>query len=180
MEIWKDIKGYEGTYKISSNGRILSLKRSKVKEDRILDSYLSSEGYHTIKLTQFGKCKSHKIHQLVAINFLGHTPNGYVSVVDHIDRNVHNNCLSNLRVISQRENAARARINNNSKFRGVSIDKKRNKFYATIKILSKSINLGTFNCETIAHFHYAKAVQLISEFINPKQFKLLINTSFNK
>ena len=28
MEIWKDIKGYEGLYKISSYGRVISVKKN--------------------------------------------------------------------------------------------------------------------------------------------------------
>lgn len=30
MEIWKDIKGYEGLYKISSYGRVISVKKNIV------------------------------------------------------------------------------------------------------------------------------------------------------
>lgn len=31
-EIWKDIKNYEGFYKISNTGKVLGVKRDKVKK----------------------------------------------------------------------------------------------------------------------------------------------------
>lgn len=44
MEIWKDIKGYEGFYQISSFGRVKRLANcySKRKERILLNSYLPS------------------------------------------------------------------------------------------------------------------------------------------
>ena len=37
MEIWKDIKGYEGLYQISNLGRVKSLPRNgTILEERIL------------------------------------------------------------------------------------------------------------------------------------------------
>ncbi len=30
MEIWKDIKGYEGLYQVSSEGRVRSIDRKKL------------------------------------------------------------------------------------------------------------------------------------------------------
>jgi hypothetical protein len=179
MEVWKDIIGYEGTYKISSNGRVMSLKRPKVKKDKVLESYLSSEGYYTVKLTKDGKCKSHKVHKLVAINFLNHTPCGYIEVVDHKDNNKHNNSVDNLQLITQRENVSKSRKNNHSVLTGVSFSKELKRFYATIKILGKTVYLGFFNCETRAHLSYVKAVKNIDNFVNPTQFRQLINNQIH-
>lgn len=55
MEIWKDIKGFEGKYEISNLGRIRSLSRFKVgksnssfitiTKERILSLSFNKDGY---------------------------------------------------------------------------------------------------------------------------------------
>ncbi|AGY47023.1 HNH homing nuclease [Bacillus phage CampHawk] len=97
---WKDIKGYEGHYQISDNGDIFSLK-----SNRVLKTMKNKKnGYIYIHLTKDGKKKAFTIHRLVALHFCG----GYEEslVVDHIDRNRHNNHFSNLRWVSRKENSS--------------------------------------------------------------------------
>ena len=67
MEIWKNIKGYEGLYEISSLGRVKSLKCGKVK---ILKPQSDSRGYLQIGLVKDKKRTNFKIHRLVAIAFI--------------------------------------------------------------------------------------------------------------
>lgn len=95
---WKDIKGYEGHYRISDNGDIFSLESNKV-----LKTMSNKNGYTYIHLTKGGKKKSFTIHRLVALHFC----EGYGEdlVVDHIDQNRDNNHCSNLRWISRKENS---------------------------------------------------------------------------
>ena len=40
-EVWKDVKGYEGIYKVSNFGRVKSLGNEKSKKDKILKSGLN-------------------------------------------------------------------------------------------------------------------------------------------
>jgi hypothetical protein len=159
-EIWQEVKGYEVTYKVSNLGNVKSLARKKVKNDRILIPFINSNGYYSVKLTQDGVCKTHKIHQLVAIAFLGHSQCGYKKIVDHIDNNQLNNRADNLQLISQRDNSTKDKINNHSKFSGVYKDRSGKKYYSTIKINSKSVYLGSFNCETSAFIAYSRAKKL--------------------
>lgn len=42
VEIWKDIKGYEGLFKISNYGRVISYIRAK---EKVLKRYVSDKGY---------------------------------------------------------------------------------------------------------------------------------------
>lgn len=55
MEIWKDIKGYEGIYQVSNEGRVKRLAGSpKCKKDRILKNSTTSNGYLFVSLCNKG------------------------------------------------------------------------------------------------------------------------------
>lgn len=97
-EIWKDIIGYEGYYKVSNMGRILSLhKKSKISrfEKSILKPGRQATGYLTVVLYKDGaKKKSFLVHRLVAEAFIPN-PNNY-EMINHIDECKTNNCVDNL------------------------------------------------------------------------------------
>tara|TARA_R110000823_G_scaffold84258_1_gene189647 strand:+ start:400 stop:897 length:498 start_codon:yes stop_codon:yes gene_type:complete len=154
-EQWKDIKGYEGLYKVSSYGNVKSLRYGK---EKILK--LGSDGFRKqVNLYLLGTQKHHKIHQLVAIAFLNHTPNGYKLVVDHIDNNPLNNRLDNLQVITQRENMSKDRDGGTSKYTGVCWNNHAKKWQARIHIDGKGKYLGIFHCELAASSAYQKALK---------------------
>ena len=89
-EIWKDVKGYEGLYQISSYGQVYSIKRK-----RILKPINSHHGYKRIRLyTNSQNWKTFALHRLVAINFIPN-PNNYPEV-NHKDENHSNNNIDNL------------------------------------------------------------------------------------
>jgi len=116
MEIFKDIPGYEGIYQVSDLGRVKSLKFNK---EKILKPGVNNHGYYTVVLCK-GKRKTINVHQLVAMAFLNHEPCGYNGlIVDHKDNNPLNNRLSNLQLISQRENTSKDK-KGSSKYTGVS------------------------------------------------------------
>jgi hypothetical protein len=155
-EIWKDIKGHEGLYQISNFGRVKSFMSSNVI---ILKNTPDSNGYLRVRLSsKYSYRKTHKIHVLVATHFLGHEPDGTTRiVVDHIDEDKHNNHVSNLQLISNRENVSRSTGKGTSKYTGVSLDKRNAKkpWRAAIRINGKKIYLGNFEKEEDA----AKAYQ---------------------
>jgi len=83
-------------------------------------------------------------------------------VVDHIDGNALNNCRSNLRVCTQRENIRNQRLQINKKSglpKGVSIDRRRGKFVAQIRIEKRQIFLGYFTAISEAEEAYKKAAE---------------------
>lgn len=87
IEIWKDIKGYEGLYQISNCGNVKSLKTNK-------NLYLSdSKGYQRVGLYK-GKRIMYAVHRLVAETFIPN-PNNY-PCVNHKDYNKKNNNVTNL------------------------------------------------------------------------------------
>ena len=100
-EEWKDIKGYEGTYKISNFGRVKHIgKPSKNKKDTFskFDFILSSKlsrGYRQVKLIDdSGNENTCYVHKLVAEAFISN-PNNYKHV-NHKDENKENNSATNL------------------------------------------------------------------------------------
>lgn len=89
MEIWKDIKGYEGLYQVSNMGRVRSLK-NKI----ILKPIKNTNGYLKVNLYNNRKMKTFLIHRLVALAFISNTENK--PQVNHKDENKTNNCMNNL------------------------------------------------------------------------------------
>ena len=99
---WRNIKGYDGCYKVSSDGRIKSTKRTV---DRILKPSVSS-GYLYVNLCKGGSYKPHRIHRIVADEFLG--DHCGKMEVNHKDGNKFNNCVSNLEWCTHKENIKHA------------------------------------------------------------------------
>ena len=109
VEIWKDIKGYEGKYQISNLGRVKSLKRnikptapyqkSKTCKERILKDCVGSHGYKHVSL----EGKKHCIHRLVATAFTENNEN--YNCINHKDGNKLNNSIDNLEWCSYKRNA---------------------------------------------------------------------------
>lgn len=97
-EIWKDIKGFEGLYKVSNKGNIYSLYSNK-----ILKWKTNNRGYHSIGLYKNGKVYYRLIHRLVAEHFVPN-PNNYPQV-NHKDENKSNNCADNLEWCTNHYNA---------------------------------------------------------------------------
>jgi hypothetical protein len=158
MEIWKEIKGFDD-YKVSNFGRIQSLNFNKIK---ILKQTLNSHGYFSVTLSGKGKQFTRKVHQLVAVAFLGHTPCGHNLVVDHINRNKQNNNVNNLRIVTQRENSCNRNIKGSSKFIGVYWHKHSGKWMSRIRINGKLTYLGIFTNEREASKAYQEKVKEVS------------------
>ena len=75
-EKWVDIKGFEGLYKVSNMGRIMS---HHGRCPRILIPKRTSTGYLNITLCKNGISYYYKVHRLVALHFIPN-PHGYLEV----------------------------------------------------------------------------------------------------
>ena len=167
-EIFKDVPNFPN-YMVSNHGRVKTIEKHiempngglRVFPKKILKQ-IKGKNYHNVRLCNNGKCKSFNIHQLVAIVFLNHKPNGHTIVVDHIDNDKSNNHVSNLQLISQRENLSKDKQNGSSKHVGVHWSKHRNKWSSQIQIKGKIKHLGLFNCETIASIMYQKQLKSLT------------------
>ncbi len=162
MEVWKDIKGYEGMYQISSLGRVKSLKRKGVLIDKIIKNCIDNHGYSKVNLSKNCRCKNFMIHKLVAIAFLNHEPCGHKIVVDHKNNIKTDNRLSNLQLTTARHNNSKDKPKGSSRYTGVCKYKNHKKWVARIKIDKKTVNLGCFDCEKDASEAYQEAVRHIN------------------
>ena len=97
-EIWKDIKGYEGLYQVSSFGRV-----KRVTTGRILKGSNDSIGYLLVILYKNNIGSTKKIHRLVAEAFIPNPDNK--PQVNHIDEDKTNNIVSNLEWMTAKENS---------------------------------------------------------------------------
>ena len=95
IELWKDIKDYEGLYQVSNFGRILSLNYRRTGKSELLKPGKDTYGYYQVVLRKNGEPKTIKVHRLVAEAFIPNPENK--PTVDHIDRNKLNNFVGNLR-----------------------------------------------------------------------------------
>tara|TARA_R110002050_G_scaffold298272_2_gene461283 strand:- start:34 stop:519 length:486 start_codon:yes stop_codon:yes gene_type:complete len=155
-EIWKDIPGYEGTYKVSNLGRVVRLSRPSkdgfsMIGDRILKQHASKNGYFRVNV----KGKPKYVHQLVAMAFLNHVPCGLKNVVDHIDNNPLNNNLNNLQLTTNRRNTSKDK-KPKSGFTGVDFNQK--KWRAQIRVGGRKILIGRFKTPEEASAAYQKYI----------------------
>ena len=172
-EIWKDIPNYEGYYQVSNLGIVKSLSRVlyigngfyRTSNSKIVKGS-DSGGYFHVALSKNGVCTRFNIHQIVAITFLNHIPNGHKLVVDHINGIKADNRLSNLQIVTQRENTSSCfrgdRVSLSSKFTGVSWHKYKRKWTSSIWTGEKLQYLGCFLTEIEASDAYQKELSKIS------------------
>lgn len=109
-ELWKPIKGYEGLYEVSNQGRVKSLGR-KTKNGfhhrvKILKFSIHTDDYLQVILYKNKKRKTYKVHRLVAENFI-ENPNEYKEV-NHINGNKKNNTVNNLEWCTRKQNMIHA------------------------------------------------------------------------
>ena len=96
-EIWKDIMGFEGLYKISKSGKVVSFKHKKSRCMKAMARSPKNGGYLLAYnlIDNDGKKHQKMVHMLVAEHFIPN-PLGYKFVM-HIDGNPRNNNVDNLR-----------------------------------------------------------------------------------
>ena len=168
MEIFKDVKGYEGYYQVSNIGNVKSLVRKGRKKELVLKPSKDKDGYYYVVFCYKRTSKVVKIHQLVAIAFLNHIPNMYNGfIVDHIDNNPLNNNVENLQLITARENCSKDKKGNN-KYTGVFYDKRYNNFLSRIRIGNEKVHLGCFEKDIDASNMYQLALLNLNKYNGKK------------
>lgn len=111
-EIWKEIKGYEGYYEVSSYGKVKS-------KNKILKPFFNGKGYLYVNLCKDGKRETISIHRLIGIMFIPNPDNK--PQINHIDGIKINNFVNNLEWTTNGENVKHAYSNNLMKSLGIPI-----------------------------------------------------------
>lgn len=123
-EIWRDIYfynkqteewiDYRGLYQVSNLGRLRSLDRyvrgynhntefTKLIKGKIIKCRPNRYGYILAHLAKEGKHRDYSLHRLVYFSF---NPDADTSMqVNHIDENISNCALSNLNLMTAKENS---------------------------------------------------------------------------
>lgn len=188
QEKWVAIKGYEGIYEVSNLGNVRSCdiickmdwfvsSPSRIRKGRTLKQTNKDGKYKVVTLSKNNKLKQKYIHRLVAEAFIGEI--GHKMTINHIDYNINNNQVSNLEIITYRDNSIHAnnvinKTNKTSKYVGVYFNKARKKYVAMIrKPNGEKIYLGGFEKEECAAKAYQhKLKEMLSAL--PNEFDLEI------
>lgn len=94
-EIWKPIKGFEGFYEVSSEGRVRSVERIDLRGRHRKGKIISINSVQQVMLSRNGKKKNCLVQKLVADAFL-EKPKSDEKLI-HVDGNPKNNCVENLK-----------------------------------------------------------------------------------
>lgn len=102
MEEWRDIKGYEDSYQVSSLGRVRTKDRylnatygsKQFRKGQTIKGCIIPKGYVCVDLWKNSKPKRKYIHRLVAEAFVPQ-PEG-LNEINHIDEDKTNNAVPNL------------------------------------------------------------------------------------
>ena len=101
-EIWKDVKGYEGLYKVSNLGRVSSLDRYRIDKNGVKYRFkggikkqtYTRGNYLFVIFSKNNKAWMARVNRLVALNFIENPLN--LPQVGHWDDDKENNRVDNL------------------------------------------------------------------------------------
>lgn len=111
--IMKDIKGYEGLYAATEEGKIWAYPKTSYinagrwKEGRFLKTWLIGHGYEMVMLYKDGLTAKFLVHRLVAQTFIPNHDN--LREVNHLDADIRNNRVDNLEWSSSKSNKMHSR-----------------------------------------------------------------------
>jgi hypothetical protein len=164
-EVWKPVIGYEGFYEVSNLGRVQSLERYVPSRwgtvriaAKILKPVNNHKGYYQYSLSKDNSVKQPMAHRLVAEAFLGVSS----LQVNHINGVKTDNRPENLEYVTARDNTVH-RLGRKSGYTGVYQSSGSKKWYSTISVNGKIINLGYYNTEIEAAQAYKNKLIQIGE-----------------
>jgi hypothetical protein len=158
-ERWMDVLNFEGYYQVSNLGNVKSLKRIVFRRnntpmtlgEKILRPGLSSKGYLCVNLSKNSSPRSYPIHHLVWDHF-GDRPRTKNDRIDHDDNIKIHNWISNLKLISNRQNLSKGHLllEKTSRYTGVCWNKKEEKWQVQLWENGTLYYLGRFHNEEVA------------------------------
>jgi len=111
---WREIKGYEGLYRVSDTGIVEGVDRITINskgvarpvKGKVLAVRQNTRGYLSVKLCKEGRQKTFVVHRLVAAAFKENIND--LPQVNHLDGNKLNNAANNLEWATPSSNAKHA------------------------------------------------------------------------
>lgn len=126
------------------DGRLYCVQTGKLRDTSI------QRGYRKVRLyIRKGLVIQARAHRVVWYKHYGAIPEGLL--IDHIDGDRGNNCVTNLRLVTHTDNSQ------NCKGAGFYFNKNTNKFQAYIYIANKPKHLGSYDTAVDARVAYLKA-----------------------
>ena len=141
-ECWRSVSAYEN-YQVSNIGRVRNVSTSRILKPCI------NQGYYQVKLCKNNLAKAHKIHKLVANEFLIKPDTDDKLIIDHINRNRTDNQITNLRWASYEQNSWNVgnRTHARSNYKGVSFHNTNKSWVARISANTHQLHIGYFRTE---------------------------------
>ena len=147
-EIWKDVKGYEGIFKISNTGKLIRVKNSpNMPDNNVLKGEVTKFGYRQYHMRLKGVSKRLKAHRLVAEAFIPNPNN--LPQVNHIDGDKLNNNVKNLEWCDQKHNNRHALATG---LREIDMQQVRNMHKTMAKKQQRKVNQLDLNGNLIKQF----------------------------
>jgi len=108
-EIWLAVVGYEGLYEVSDLGRVRRVKAGHhTRPGLVLAARANNTGRLYVNLYGSARRRSHTIHRLVALSFLGPAPPSHE--VNHKNGDHTDNRLANLEWMTRPDNGRHAAV----------------------------------------------------------------------
>ena len=143
MEIWKDVKGYEGEYLVSNMGRVKSIKKKfgTLHQETILKPATIWTGYLRVGLVKDKKSKSIFVHRLVAQEFIPNPENK--PIINHINGDRTDNRVENLEWCTQKENCNRSdKVKNGERYNSVKVIDSEGNIFNSYRSAAKHYNIN--------------------------------------
>jgi len=166
-EIWKDIIGFDGSHSVSNFGRVKREQRydtiGRLLKTKILKrTYcIGPDGFLDNAKVTFGadgKVKTKAVSLLVAEAFIGEIPKGMCVV--HLDKNIRNDTLENLKITTYSESLKRdySQYNKYDLGFGTKGNEGRNKFVEQLDLEGNVIAEYESIGEIVKKFGFKKSV----------------------
>lgn len=163
---WRAIPGFQGRYLVSTQGEVKSVYRLKCNKEKdfrpkILKPMVYESGLSQVVLCRYENKTQYKktlsIHRLVAMCFLPDYDEKLY--VDHIDHDMANNNVENLRMATNRQNQGNrniAKIKQTCKYKGVHVDHRTGRYRAIIRDHGTRKHIGIYESAEDAAKAYDK------------------------